>query len=85
MFSINAQPSTLINVDDTLDKLETVITPLGSLQLIETNSVDKIIAGLGRNVYFPPDISKLIIFIKYKIINSLYFFYIFIVFQIFNC
>jgi len=55
MFNINAQPSTLIHIDDTFDKLETVITPLGSLQLIETDSVDNIIAGLGRNVYFPPE------------------------------
>lgn len=58
MFSINAQPSTLVNKDDTLDKLETVKTPMGSLQLIETDYVDKIIAGLGRNVYFPSDTSK---------------------------
>jgi len=57
MFNINAQPSTLIHIDDTFDKLETVITPLGSLQLIETDSVDNIIAGLGRNVYFPPETS----------------------------
>lgn len=62
MFSINAQPSTFVNEDDTLNKLETIETPVGSLQLIETNSVDKIIAGLGRNVYFPSDTSKPIIF-----------------------
>ncbi|KAL5239658.1 hypothetical protein ACI65C_007068 [Semiaphis heraclei] len=56
MFSINAQPSTFINSDDhTLNKLEMVITPLGSLQLIETTSVDDIIAGIGRNIYFPPN------------------------------
>lgn len=55
MFNINAQPSTLINSDRTLNELEMVITPLGSLQLIETNSVDDIIVGIGRNIYFPPN------------------------------
>ncbi|VVC29688.1 Phosphatidylinositol-glycan biosynthesis class S protein [Cinara cedri] len=55
MFNINAQSSTIKNLDDTLDKLETiVISPLGSLHLIETNSVDNITAGLNRNVYFSP-------------------------------
>lgn len=58
MFIINAKPSTLIHSDDTLNKLETVITPLGSIQLIETNSVEIIIAGLGRNIYFPPKTGK---------------------------
>ncbi|XP_001945270.2 GPI transamidase component PIG-S [Acyrthosiphon pisum] len=56
MFSISAHPSTFINSDDhTLNKLEMVITPLGSLQLVETTSVDDIIAGIGRNIYFPPN------------------------------
>ncbi|XP_026807179.1 GPI transamidase component PIG-S isoform X2 [Rhopalosiphum maidis] len=55
MFSINAQPSTLVNSDQTLNELEMGITPLGSLQLIETNSVDDIIVGIGRNIYFPPN------------------------------
>lgn len=58
MFSVKAQPSTLIRSDDTLDKLEAAVTPLGSLQLIETNNVDSIMAGLGRNVYFPPATGK---------------------------
>lgn len=58
MFKINAHPSSYLNGDDTLNKLETVLTPLGSLQLIETDKVDYIIAGLGRNVYFPPNTSK---------------------------
>lgn len=73
MFNINAQPSTFISVDDTLNKLESVVTPLGSLQLIETNDVDKIVAGLGRNVYFPPNTSNpfllfFTIFFKFTII-----------------
>lgn len=59
MFSVKAQPSILIRSDDTLDKLEGVLTPLGSVQLIETNNVDSIVAGLGRNVYFPPATGKL--------------------------
>lgn len=58
MFNINAQPSTFISMDNTLDNLETVSMPLGSLQLIETNSVDNIMAGVARNMYFPPDISN---------------------------
>lgn len=58
MFKINALPSTLIDTADTLNKLETIVSPLGSLQLIETDSVNnKIVAGLGRNVYFAPDTS----------------------------
>jgi len=62
MFKINALPSTLIDSTDTLNKLETIVTPLGSLQLIETDNVSNtIIAGLGRNVYFPPGTSKSII------------------------
>lgn len=44
-------------MDDTLNKLENVVTSLGSLQLIETNHIDTIKAGLGRNVYFPPGTS----------------------------
>lgn len=70
MFNINAQPSTLIDTVDIINRLESVITPLGSLQLIETDSVDNIIAGLGRNVYFPPNTSKTIIlqfFILYSV------------------
>jgi len=62
MFKINAQHSTLINSDRTLNELEMVITPLGTLQLIETNSVDDIIVGIGRNIYFPPNTGKLTIF-----------------------
>lgn len=58
MFKINAQQSTFINQDDTLSKLESIAMPLGSLQLIETNNVDKIVAGLSRNVYFPPNTGK---------------------------
>lgn len=59
VFKINAVPSTLIHTVDTLSKLETVVTPLGSLQLIETDSVDNtIVAGLGRNVYFPTGTSE---------------------------
>lgn len=80
MFSINAQPSTFINMDNTLDKLETVLTPLGSLHLIETNSVDNIMAGVGRNVYFPPDISNHIIIIVYKHYSFIYFLCIFSIF-----
>jgi len=57
IFNINAQPFSLILMDDTLNKLENIVTPLGSLQLIETNHVDTIKAGLGRNVYFPPGTS----------------------------
>jgi hypothetical protein len=69
MFSINAQPSTLVNSDQTLNELETVITPLGSLQLIETNSVDDIIVGIGRNIYFPPNTGKLTIFYPLFVVN----------------
>lgn len=58
MFKINAQKSTLIDGDGDLNKLETVITPLGSLHLIETVSVNRITAGLGRNLYFPPNTGK---------------------------
>lgn len=59
MFSISAQPSTYIHSDNiALNKLEMVITPLGSLQLIETTSVNDIIAGIGRNIYFPPNTGK---------------------------
>lgn len=57
MFNINAQHSILVCKEDTLNELETFTTSLGSLQLIETNSVDNVLAGLGRNIYFPPDIS----------------------------
>lgn len=58
MFRVNAQPSTYINQDNTLNTLESINPSLGSLQLIETKNVDYIIAGLGRNVYFPPNTSK---------------------------
>lgn len=82
MFNINAQPSTLNNFDDTLDKLETVIeTTSGSLHLIETNSVDNITAGLDRNVYFPSNTSKSINFLVF----NLYLDYIKYYFQIFSC
>lgn len=58
MFRVNAQTSTLIHSDDTLEKLEAALTPLGSLQLIESTNVDSIVAGLGRNLYFPPATGK---------------------------
>ncbi|XP_050429536.1 GPI transamidase component PIG-S-like [Adelges cooleyi] len=57
MFEINAQRSTLVKKSDSLNQLEAITTPLGSLHLIETNIVDGILVGLGRNVYFPPDTS----------------------------
>jgi len=70
MFSINAQPSTFINSDDhTLNKLEMVITPLGSLQLIETTIVDDIIAGIGRNIYFPPKTGKPVLYFAHYLLS----------------
>ncbi|XP_050439968.1 GPI transamidase component PIG-S-like [Adelges cooleyi] len=57
MFEINAERSTLVKKSDSLNQLEAITTPLGSLHLIETDNVDDILVGLGRNVYFPPDTS----------------------------
>lgn len=62
IFNVNCKPSAFIVADNTLDKLETIVTPIGSLQLIETDSVDKITAGLRRNVYFPPNTGWFFIF-----------------------
>jgi len=73
MFSISAHPSTFINSDDhTLNKLEMVLTPLGSLQLIETTSVDDIIAGIGRNIYFPPNTGKPTLNFSYYLLSMLF-------------
>lgn len=83
MFNINAQPSTINNLDDTLDKLENIVkTSSGSLYLIETNNVDNIIAGLNRNVYFPPNTSKSRLFF---LVFSLCLNYIKCYFQIYYC
>lgn len=71
MFNVNAQPSALTDTIDIINILESVVTPLGSLQLIETGSVNNIIAGLGRNIYFPLNTSKPII-LNFFILYSIY-------------
>lgn len=82
MFNISAQPSTFINSDDhTLNELEMVITPLGSLQLIETTNVDDIIVGIGRNIYFPPNTGKPILHFSYSLLSM---FFILNLFQTLN-
>jgi len=85
MFSISARPSTFINSDDiTLNKLEMVITPLGSLQLIETTSVDDITAGIGRNIYFPPNTSKPTLYFVFFLVVCCSYSFILNVFQTLN-
>ncbi|XP_050525843.1 GPI transamidase component PIG-S isoform X2 [Daktulosphaira vitifoliae] len=57
IFAIKAQKSSLVSKIDDFKQLETILSSVGSLHLIETNLVDSIIVGIGRNIYFPPNTS----------------------------